>query len=169
MTFLLTTLADEIIEYIFMSQVGLANVVRGLPALRDEPVDDPPGRQNASKRPSSLRFPHRFKSLQVVFLEIIYSNVGFLLENIILKIGQIDNKILLYCEIKQNFFRAGPPPRYVRASHYAYSYAKIASVEEANGQWWTRTYIGQYMLPLNIQAIDPLYTYFGWENELSKY
>jgi hypothetical protein len=33
-----------------------------------------------------------------VFLEIIYSNVGFLLENIILKIGQIDNKILLYCE-----------------------------------------------------------------------
>jgi hypothetical protein len=67
MTFLLTTLADEIIEYIFMSQVGLANVVRGLPALRDEPVDDPPGRQNASKRPSSLRFPHRFKSFQVVF------------------------------------------------------------------------------------------------------
>ena len=88
-----------------MNQVGLVNVVRGLPALRDEPVDDPPGRQNASKRPSSLRFPHRFKSFQVVFfpkklLEIIYSNVGFLLENLIFKIGQIDNKILLYCEIK---------------------------------------------------------------------
>ena len=67
MTFLLITLADEIIEYNFMNQVGLVNVVRGLPALRDEPVDDPPGRQNASKRPSSLRFPHRFKSFQVVF------------------------------------------------------------------------------------------------------
>jgi hypothetical protein len=107
MTFLLITLADEIIEYNFMNQVGLVNVVRGLPALRDEPVDDPPGRQNASKRPSSLRFPHRFKSLQVLVFfspkkafRNIYSNVGFLLENIIFKIGQIDNKILPYCEKK---------------------------------------------------------------------
>ena len=64
--------------------------------------------------------------------------------------------------------RAGPPPRFVRASHYSYRYTKIGSEEAMSGHWWIRDYIGQYMQPLSLESIDPLYTYFGWDQELEK-
>ena len=112
------------------------------------------------------------------------------------------------------YFRSGPPPRYVRASHYAYTFTKLGSVEAIAGQWWTRysrrtafydnfmsndkarlpnrnnylilsksvkyvaqfsgpkfkrfcrSYIGQYMPPLSLESIGPLYDYFGWDHEL---
>ena len=80
------------------------------------------------------------------------------------------NTIQILIEIFFQLYRTGPPPRYIRASHYAYSYAKLGTAEaDRNGQWWTRTYKGTYLHPLSLRTLDPLYTYYGWEHELDQY
>ncbi len=49
----------------------------------------------------------------------------------------------ILCSFTAGATRHAAPPRYARASHYAYLYAKLGTdVADTNGQWWTRTYIG---------------------------
>lgn len=53
--------------------------------------------------------------------------------------------------------------RFVRAEHYRYVYTKIGSKEAQSGKWWKRMRIGQYLQPVNLDALKQYLTQMGWK------
>ena len=62
----------------------------------------------------------------------------------------------------KNPFREGKPPKFVRARHYQYNFAKMWSAEANQGQWWTRKYLKEYMPTVDLKALKPICSQFQW-------
>lgn len=65
--------------------------------------------------------------------------------------------------IAHNPFQGREPPKYIRAEHYRYRYTKIHSSDAANGAWWRRSHLGNYMPPLSIESARSLVRQMGWK------
>lgn len=59
----------------------------------------------------------------------------------------------------KNPFNGHKPPKYVRARHYKYEFAPLSN---AQGHWWKRKYIKEYMPILDLKRVKPICAQFGW-------
>ncbi|GFR69248.1 lipase maturation factor [Elysia marginata] len=64
--------------------------------------------------------------------------------------------------IAHNPFHGRPPPKYIRADHYKYSFPKLWSTEARKGQWWKRKLIGQYLPPVSLDMLRGVIVNMGW-------
>ena len=62
-----------------------------------------------------------------------------------------------------NPFREKSPPKFVRARHYQYNFAKIWSKEANQGHWWTRKYMKEYLPILDLKSVKPICRQFQWK------
>ncbi|XP_064466126.1 lipase maturation factor 1-like [Ornithodoros turicata] len=67
--------------------------------------------------------------------------------------------------IANNPFVGRKPPKFIRAEHYRYRYARFGSPEARVGQWWTRERVGNYMPPVSIETLKPVMEKFGWNRK----
>jgi hypothetical protein len=65
--------------------------------------------------------------------------------------------------LAKNPFVDTKPPKFVRGRHFKYNFAPIGSSEGQKGQWWTRTYIKEYLPALDIKTLEPIYEQFQWK------
>ncbi|CAN8000073.1 unnamed protein product [Ixodes pacificus] len=66
--------------------------------------------------------------------------------------------------IRKNPFAHKDPPRFIRAEHYRYQYARFGSPEARAGQWWIRERLGSYMPPVSKSDLLPILQKFGWSS-----
>ena len=65
--------------------------------------------------------------------------------------------------ISVNPFNSTSPPYFIKMDHYKYQYSKWGSKEAKNGAWWTRTKIGSYLPPVNMDSLKPTLRQMGWK------
>ncbi|KAH9495664.1 Lipase maturation factor 1 [Bulinus truncatus] len=61
-----------------------------------------------------------------------------------------------------NPFQGESPPRFVKADHYRYIFAKIGSPEASEGHWWKRKKIGSYLPIVSLDSLGPMMDRMGW-------
>ncbi|CAD5116491.1 DgyrCDS5370 [Dimorphilus gyrociliatus] len=64
--------------------------------------------------------------------------------------------------IAHNPFDKKPPPKFVRALHYRYTFTPIGSEDYKLGKWWNRKRIGEYLPIINLDSIRPYLRSQGW-------
>ncbi|CAH3036840.1 unnamed protein product [Porites lobata] len=52
---------------------------------------------------------------------------------------------------------------FIRGEHYLYKFTTLGSREARAGYWWTRTKIGSYFPPINLQAVREYVRSNGWK------
>eukprot|EP01063_Lacrimia_lanifica_P002442 TRINITY_DN11289_c0_g3_i1.p1 TRINITY_DN11289_c0_g3~~TRINITY_DN11289_c0_g3_i1.p1 ORF type:complete len:502 (+),score=153.18 TRINITY_DN11289_c0_g3_i1:197-1507(+) len=60
--------------------------------------------------------------------------------------------------LARNPFDGGPPPQFIRAVHYEYTFAPPGS-----SAWWTRKRVGIYLEPVNRRSLRQAFDHFGWK------
>ena len=66
-----------------------------------------------------------------------------------------------------NLLASSPPlkgkPKFVRALHYSYEFTRLGSREAAAGHWWKRTFLKEYLPPVQLRDLKGVYRQMGWE------
>lgn len=144
-------------------------VIQGLSALDDDPSNPnaswleyefycKPG--NVSRRPCLITPYHYrldwlmwFAAFQpAAYNPWLYNLLGHLLVN-----DQATTGLLAH-----NPFAGDVPPRWIRVQHYRYQFSKLGSKAAGRGQWWTRRFLAEFIPPVNLERLAPVYTQTGW-------
>ncbi|XP_074641578.1 lipase maturation factor 1-like [Tubulanus polymorphus] len=64
--------------------------------------------------------------------------------------------------ISHNPFIDKKPPRFIRAQHFRYTWAKFYSKAASKGQWWKRKYIGEYLPAISLDSLKQFLRQMGW-------
>jgi hypothetical protein len=76
----------------------------------------------------------------------------------------LDNDPIVDSLLAVNPFSGSKAPKFVRASHYRYKFAPMDSKAAAQGSWWTRKKVGEYLPAVNKAMLKSIYDQFGWRN-----
>ncbi len=71
----------------------------------------------------------------------------------------MQNDPLIDSLLAKNPFKGRSPPRFVRALHYRYEFARAGTSKE----WWRRRLIGEYVPVVSLTDLRKVYRQFGWE------
>ncbi|XP_055892157.1 lipase maturation factor 1-like [Biomphalaria glabrata] len=61
-----------------------------------------------------------------------------------------------------NPFHDRPAPRFVKADHYRYIFAKIGTPEASRGHWWKRKKMDSYLPVVSLSSLQPMMDQMGW-------
>lgn len=75
----------------------------------------------------------------------------------------LENDSVVDSLIKKNPFKGRKPPKFVRARHFKYTFTSMGSKKAAQGKWWNRRLIGEYIPQVNLEMLSEVYEQFGWK------
>jgi len=75
----------------------------------------------------------------------------------------LENDPVVDSLIRKNPFKGRKPPKFVRAKHFKYTFTSMASKKAAQGNWWNRRLIGEYIPQVNLEMLSEVYEQFGWK------
>ena len=98
----------------------------------------------------------------------------------------LENDPVVDSLVAYNPFKGKPPPRFIRAKHYKvkrnirlfgfvlhfekylqYIFTRVGSKAAKKGRWWSRKVLGEYVPPVNLEMLRPVYQQFGWKTQTS--
>jgi len=74
----------------------------------------------------------------------------------------LENDPIVDSLLAENPFKGKQPPKHVRARHFKYTFTRTGDTKASKGKWWSRKLLGDYVPPLNLASLEPIYRQFGW-------
>ena len=74
----------------------------------------------------------------------------------------LNNDPIVDSLLYKNPFRGRNPPKFVRAKHYQYNFAKVGS---SGQKWWNRKFLKLYLPTLDFKSVKEVCSQYGWNLE----